>query len=135
MKKLILAIFILTFFSTLTYSETVEIVEIYYGNTPTIVYTVKDENEDPSSLTGYTVKFRLCASEDDKITENYVLNLSMTNATQSGATLGQATRTLTKANTSQTPGDYYLYFDIVILSGETEVFLWTSNKFILRILK
>lgn len=113
-------------------------VGIYYANSPSLRVTITDRDRDAVSLTGFTVKFRVFDSESDYDTKTYTddgndsdLNLSMTNATQSGSTTGQATLDLTKANMSINPGTYYLYLDIVN-SGET--FTDTANKYVLVVM-
>jgi len=127
---IILLILILT---TLSYCDEIETIEVYWGNSVLWKHTIKDKNADERNLTGYIVKFRLCANADDYVTQTWVIDPvpSFTNFTQSGTTLGQCYLQLTKTQMQQTPGTYHLYLDIVNQVGD---YIWTSNKYYLKIL-
>lgn len=110
MKKIFILLFIILFFMiSMLDARTVKTMGVYYGDSKNLYLNNYDNNHTAKSLTGYTLKFRLCTSEANYYAGTYLLDLSFTNS----ATTGVATLDLTIANLSQQPGVYYLFIDKV----------------------
>jgi hypothetical protein len=76
---------------------------VYRGTEAPITFTVVDGDGDPLDLTGYTLNFRATQRPVATLTISKATGSGIVHATQSGATIGQATLTLVAADTSSAP--------------------------------
>jgi len=120
---IILTAMLIVSFTLQSEAKTIKTKRVYYGDSRSIYITNYDSDRTAKSLTGFTLRFRLCTSVANYVAGTYLLDLAFTNS----STTGVATLDLSISNLTQKPDIYHLFIDKVNAAGTSPN---TTNQYI-----